>query len=83
MITPLLLSLALLTGAELKTKGWQEIARCPGHSWEYLLEKDGQIKHCTGINARGGPKENPCTPFNGKIPQFKKCQNRNSPTSTL
>jgi len=79
---PLLLALSL-NGGELSEKGWKEIARCPGHSWEYLMKKDGEIRLCSGINARGGPKENPCSIFTGKISSFKKCQNRIHPKANL
>jgi hypothetical protein len=60
-------------GCALRKKGWKEVARCSGHEWRYLLEKGEKRKLCEGINARGGPTENPCSDFAGKLSDFKRC----------
>lgn len=60
-------------GEELKKNGWRERARCDdGHEWSYVIEKAGQRRLCTGINARGGPSEDPCRPFTGDLNTFQR-----------
>lgn len=60
-------------GQDLLGNGWREVARCDGHAWSYLMERDGEKMQCSGINARGGPTEIPCKPFSGTVENFKKC----------
>ncbi len=58
-------------GEELKKNGWREIARCDdGHEWAYVIEKKGERRFCTGINAFAGPTENPCRPFTKDLESF-------------
>jgi len=64
-------------GRDLLGDGWKEIARCDGHAWSYLMERDGEIMQCSGINARSGPTEDPCKPFSGTVENFKKCTHSN------
>jgi hypothetical protein len=65
-------------GCELKKLGWKEIARCSGHHWSYVIEKKRQRKICQGVNARGGPKEDPCSKFDGRLSDFRKCADKSS-----
>jgi hypothetical protein len=58
-------------GEELLKNGWKEIARCDdGHEWAYVIEKSSERRLCTGINARGGPTEYPCTSFTKDLESF-------------
>lgn len=61
-------------GCELIKKGWKEIARCDGHQWSYVLESNKRRVLCRGIAAHGGPEEDPCVVFTGKLEEFKKCK---------
>lgn len=60
-------------GCSLLKAGWKELARCPGHNWVYVIEKDGRRKICKGINARGGLEESPCEEFAGDLQKFRAC----------
>jgi hypothetical protein len=60
-------------GPELKKNGWNEVARCSdGHQWSYVLTKANESRLCKGINALGGPSEQPCTVYTGQVKNFKK-----------
>jgi hypothetical protein len=61
-------------GCDLLKAGWKELARCPGHSWAYVIEKDGRRKICKGINARSGPTETSCEDFTGELKEFRACK---------
>ncbi|GEM_PF-5627984 len=60
-----------LTGCSLTKNGWVEVARCDGHQWSYLLQKDQSFMRCEGADALGGPTEKPCAPYEGNAEQFK------------
>jgi hypothetical protein len=47
------------------------IASCAYHNWSYLLARENQIVICTGVSARDGPREWPCTEFKGDIEKYR------------
>ena len=59
-------------GDVLIRSGWKEVARCfDGHEWAYILANGQNQRICKGINARGGPSEQPCEIFSGNLKSFK------------
>jgi hypothetical protein len=61
-----------LCGHTLLRQGWSASASCnDGHTWSYLISKDGRTLMCRGINARGGPRETPCSAFDGDADAFR------------
>jgi hypothetical protein len=60
-------------GCNLIKKGWNEIARCEGHNWRYVIEKEGNRLMCIGVDERGGQVEEECTNFTGDLDKFKAC----------
>ncbi|MFZ4761342.1 MAG: hypothetical protein ACOYK8_00810 [Alphaproteobacteria bacterium] len=63
-----------ICGQDLITEGWQKTAECTdGHQWRYIIEKNGEQKSCSGINAIDGLTEDPCQPYHGNKSEFKQC----------
>jgi hypothetical protein len=59
-------------GHKLKVQGWEELSRCwDGHQWAYVLKLGNEQRVCFGINARGGPTEEPCEAFHGDFNAFE------------
>ena len=62
-------------GCDLHRTGWKELARCPGHEWNYIMEMDNKRVYCHGISGIAGPVEDPCIPFTSDLETFKNCSN--------
>ena len=58
-------------GDEFIARGWTKIAQCDDHNWSYLLQRNGSIVVCTGVNGRAGPIEFPCENFKGNLAQYR------------